>query len=249
MQSHPYFEHQGIALFSHRGSTPPTENTSEAFANALANGAQYIETDVRCTKDGHAVLFHDESLKRLTGSADRVSSLNLEQFQQLEFRDGGTPTTLQAALETFPEAKFNLDIKDPLAVIPTVRVIENLKAHDRVLISSFSEATRKKALSMFTKPVATSTSAPLVLKLRLRCALGLDILKLLEGIGAVQVPPSMYGIRFDTKRFIRQVLATGTQIHFWTINDAASIRRLVSLGACGIVTDDTKLADAILRNS
>lgn len=247
MQKHPYFSKNSVALFAHRGFVPPTENTIEAFQNAIRCGAEYIETDVRCTKDGQAVLFHDDDLKRLAKSDEKVSSINLAEFRELKFPKGGTPTTLEDALVQLPNVKFNLDIKDPLAVIPAVRIIEQLGAHNRVLISSFSEKTRKKALSLLTKKVATSTSAPLVLKVRLRALFGLEISTILDGIGAVQVPPSMYGIRFDTKRFIKQILKTGTQIHFWTINSEKQIRRLVALGANGIVTDNTELAGIILR--
>lgn len=249
MQDHPYFSCTGVALLAHRGFTPPTENTFESIKHAIDFGAGYIETDVRCTRDGHAVLFHDEDLRRLTGSDEKVSSLSLEEFRQLKFQDGGTPTTLVEALEKFPGMKFNLDIKDPLAVNPTVRAIEANRAHSRVLISSFSESTRQKALAQVSKPVATSASASLVLRVRLRAFLGLDVSKLLDGIGAVQVPASMYGIRFDTKRFIRQILRTGTFIHFWTINNEKTIKRLVRCGANGIVTDNTELAGRILGKS
>lgn len=246
MQEHPYFSCNGIALLAHRGFCPPSENTIESFKHALDFGAEYIETDIRCSSDGHAVLFHDEDLKRLTGSSERVSSLTLSEFRKLEFRNGGTPTTLAEALEKFPTLKFNLDIKDPLAISPTVRAIESAQAHSRVLISSFSETTRRKALALFSKPVATSASASLVLKVRFRALIGLNIEKLLWQIGALQVPASMYGIRFDTKRFIRLVQSTGTLMHFWTINDEKSIKRLVKRGANGIVTDNTELAGQIL---
>ncbi len=221
----------------------------EAFQHAVDCGADYIETDIRCTQDGHAVLFHDEDLRRLARIEQTVRSLTLAEFKSLKFIDGGTPITLIEALDAFPLMKFNLDIKDPLAIIPTVRAIESRGAHNRVLISSFSETTRRKAVSLVTKPVATSTSASLVLKLRWRSLLGLEIKSLLDGIGAVQVPPSMYGIRFDSKRFVQKVLASGTQIHFWTINDEKSIRRLIALGANGIVTDNTELAGRILGKS
>ncbi|MEY4654748.1 MAG: hypothetical protein RL523_147 [Actinomycetota bacterium] len=249
MQNHPYFSGSGIALFAHRGYSPPSENTFEAIKHAIDFGAEYIETDVRCTRDGHAVLFHDEDLKRLTGSEEKVSSLNLKEFKLLKFVQGGSPTTLIEALEQFPKMKFNLDIKDPLAVNPTVRAIESCSAHQRVLISSFSESTRQKAIALVSKPVATSASASLVLRVRLRAFFGFGISNLLNNVGALQVPASMYGIRFDTKRFIRQISKTGTLIHFWTINDEKSIRRLINRGANGIVTDNTELAGRILGKS
>jgi glycerophosphoryl diester phosphodiesterase len=40
-------------------------------------GAQYIETDVRITKDGHILVCHDEDFDRLCGDPRKVCDVNL----------------------------------------------------------------------------------------------------------------------------------------------------------------------------
>jgi glycerophosphoryl diester phosphodiesterase len=76
MQNHPYFITDKLIVLAHRGGTDPTENTIEAIANALKAGTDVIETDIRATKDGVAVLFHDDTIERLTGQNLRVEDLD-----------------------------------------------------------------------------------------------------------------------------------------------------------------------------
>jgi glycerophosphoryl diester phosphodiesterase len=56
-------------------------------------------------------------------------------------------------------------------------------------------------------------------------------------------------IKLDSKRFMKKVLATGTQLHYWTINDPKEVLELASLGASGIVTDVPELAVQTLRKA
>lgn len=233
-----------MVVFAHRGFTPPFENSIGAFERALDAGADYIETDVRATKDGIAVLCHDQELTRIAGVKKEIAELNLSELIEIL----QVPTLLEA-LNKFPTAKFNIDIKETRAIDSTVSAIETAQAHHRVLVSSFSNSIRVSALSKFTKPVATSASSSIVIKVWLRSFFGLKLDHILSGIGALQVPTSRFGMKFDSKRFISSVSNTGTQIHFWTINQADQMRRLVALGAHGIITDKTDLAVKTLRKT
>lgn len=60
--------HRG-APYDHRYQ----ENTIASFRRAYLSGADAIELDVRLTKDGIPVVFHDENLKELTGLDKKVS--------------------------------------------------------------------------------------------------------------------------------------------------------------------------------
>lgn len=65
-------------LIAHRGgSWEAPENTIQAFNYALLMGAQFLETDVRITKDGHIIVCHDEDFSRLCGDPRKVSDTNL----------------------------------------------------------------------------------------------------------------------------------------------------------------------------
>ena len=252
MQKHSYFITDKVIVLAHRGGTNPTENTIQAITKALEAGTDVIETDIQATKDGVAVLFHDDTIERLTGKNIRVDELDWAELSKFELAGGTEIASLEAALTSFPQARFNIDVKAEGSIDNLVHVVESHNAHDRILVSSFSNKRRLKALKRFSQPVATSASASGVLKTWLFCFFGVSTKKLaksLEGIGALQIPRHFKFLRLDTPRFIRQVKATGTLIHYWTINEPEEIIELASLGADGIVTDVPELAVQTLRKA
>jgi glycerophosphoryl diester phosphodiesterase len=66
-----------LTTVAHRGaSAVAPENTLAAFRRALALGADVIETDVRPSKDGELVLFHDDDLRRIARRPERIEELD-----------------------------------------------------------------------------------------------------------------------------------------------------------------------------
>lgn len=229
-----YFAHRGLA--QHKNLD---ENTIAAFSEALAHGATHLESDTQATSDGHAVLFHDDDLLRVAGDPRKISALPLSELQEIRLRFDGAIPTLGEALTHFPTAFFNLDIKSPGAIEPTIRAIEETRSHDRVLISSFSNPIRRKALQGFSKPIATSASASLALAAWFSHSFlfGLGFGQIVRGIDALQVPPKKSFVKFADSTFIQRAQSHRIEVHFWTINDPAEARELLSMGADGIVSD------------
>jgi glycerophosphoryl diester phosphodiesterase len=281
MQIHPYFASDEVLVLAHRGGTDPTENTLEAFKIAIAQGADIIETDIRATKDGFAVLFHDELIERVVDweygrqyeeiflethhkwdfiseaearfrNGPKVQDFTLLELKAFHLRGGTRVPSLAEALEAFPKMKFNIDIKAKAAIPDLVATIEKLKAHDRVLVSSFSNARRLRALKKFSQPVATSASASIVIKVWFYSLIGLSTsftARALDGIGAMQIPRSIGFMKLDSPKFMTKVLATGTKLHYWTINNPQEMLELTMRGATGIVSDMSELAVQTLRKA
>ncbi|MHB0952985.1 MAG: glycerophosphodiester phosphodiesterase [Allorhizobium sp.] len=68
----------------HRGSSiGAVENTLAAFKLAIAEGADFIETDLRLTRDGIPVAFHDANLERLHGDPRSVAELDLAELRAI----------------------------------------------------------------------------------------------------------------------------------------------------------------------
>ncbi len=77
-----------IVNYAHRGASAyAPENTVPAFDLGIEMGADGIETDIRMTKDGVLVLFHDDTLMRLAGNPAAVEDLT---FEELSLIDLGT---------------------------------------------------------------------------------------------------------------------------------------------------------------
>lgn len=72
-------------IIAHRGASAlAPENTLAAFKKAMADNAEGIEFDVRLSKDGTVVVFHDATLGRLTDKKNLVSSLTTEELQKID---------------------------------------------------------------------------------------------------------------------------------------------------------------------
>ncbi len=83
----------GFIVISHRGShLIKPENTIEAFEDAITAGADYVEMDLRTTKDGYLVLCHDENVNRVSNGKGNVKDLTLEEISKLDLpgKDGKT---------------------------------------------------------------------------------------------------------------------------------------------------------------
>jgi glycerophosphoryl diester phosphodiesterase len=237
-------------VIAHRGfAADAPENTLLAFANALALGVTHLETDVRATRDGTPVLWHDRTVERLGGSSARIADLDIAQLRAIDLGSGQRVATLREALEAFPDACFNIDVKSLDAADGSVEVITALGAGHRVLLTSFSERRRARAVRALPG-VATSASAPRLAVAVLACRLGLTpVARLaLRRIDAVQMPDRVLRVRTTTPRMVRRLHRAVREVHVWTINDPVVMRALVDAGVDGVVTDRSDEARAALHH-
>lgn len=119
-----------MQILAHRGyhaSLP--ENTLEAFAAAMSLGCDGIETDVRLSADQVLVLFHDRVVQGVA-----VSSLTQRELSE---RCGYAVPSLAAALQAFPLALWNIEIKTTAAAGPALALLQQYQASHRLLITSF----------------------------------------------------------------------------------------------------------------
>lgn len=250
---HLYFSPSKPRVLAHRGlaiAPGVDENTFLAFEAAVAAGVSYIESDIQVTRDGIPVLFHDDDLSRVAGVSKRIDQITLLELSQISLVGGGQVPTLEQTLIRFSDTLFNLDVKAWGAIKPAMEVINRLEAHDRVLVSAFSEIRRRAALRLLTSPLASSAGSGLVIALYLTSLLGLTGLMkaLAKSANALQVPMRLGPLRFDSPNFISKVHRAGLEIHFWTINEVPEMERLISLGADALVTDRADLALELLKN-
>jgi glycerophosphoryl diester phosphodiesterase len=135
---------------------------------------------------------------------------------------------------------FNVDCKPPGpgAAAALVRVVRGMKAQDRVLIASFRTRTLRQVRDLGYEGKTGLGQSEIVRLVVIPYAL----LRAVPVYGnAAQVPTRAFGIRLDTRRFVDKCHALGLIVHYWTINDPREARRLVELGADGVMTDDPRL--------
>ncbi|MGV9320923.1 glycerophosphodiester phosphodiesterase [Streptomyces sp. NPDC003660] len=233
---HPYLDHPGPIPFAHRGGAADgVENTVAQFRRAVELGYRYIETDVHLTADGTLVAFHDDSLDRVTDGTGRVADLPWAEVRQARV-GGREPVPLFAELlETFPEVRWNVDVKAEAALLPFLDLVGRADAWDRVCLGSFSEARVRRAQRLAGPRLATSFGTLGVLGLRLR-SWGLPA-PVRGSAVAAQVPEAQSGVPVADRRFVRAAHALGLQVHVWTVNAPERMHRLLDLGVDGIMTD------------
>ncbi|UVJ39681.1 glycerophosphodiester phosphodiesterase family protein [Arthrobacter sp. CJ23] len=249
----PYFSRPdgsaGPLALAHRGySRDGLENSMAAFRAAVELGIGHLETDVHTTADGVLLLFHDDSLDRVTDRSGRIAHLTAAEVAQA--RIGGReaiPTFDQLATE-FPRARLNLDVKDWNSVRTLAAAIEKHQAHGRVLVTSFSDRRRRAVLRLLSRRTASSagmflTAAFVLLGPLLPTGL---LRRLLHDVDAFQVPVGFGPVRVITAGFLRRAHRLGILVHVWTINDPAHMRELLDLGLDGIVTDRSDLLKDVL---
>lgn len=71
-------------IFAHRGASAyEPDNTMEAFELAHKMGADGIELDVRLTSDGQMVIFHDNTLDRMTNMRGTIPEYTLAELKAM----------------------------------------------------------------------------------------------------------------------------------------------------------------------
>lgn len=166
----PYFDSPAPIALAHRGGAryAPNvgrENTLAAFRTAYDLGYRYLETDVHATVDGHLVALHDTRLDRVSDRSGAIADLTWEQVRRA--RVGGEPVPLLSdLLEALPDARFNIDLKSPGAVVPAAQAILAAGALDRVCLGSFSQRRLSHARELLGPRVATAAGGPGVATLR-----------------------------------------------------------------------------------
>ena len=91
--------------FAHRGlhGAGASENGMAAFNAAIAQGYG-AECDVRLSRDGVAMVFHDAALSRVTGVEGVVAGRTAAQLEQLRLEDGGGIPRLNTLLQACGQA-------------------------------------------------------------------------------------------------------------------------------------------------
>ena len=232
---HPFFKDYSFYGFVHRGGDEEkTENTLEAFQYSSDLGFVFMETDVQLTSDGKVVIFHDSDLKRVAGLNKRINELTLKEIKEIDLINGGRIPSLEETLSSFPNLRFNIDIKVDFAVDQTIKIVNDQDAFNRVCLAAFSTNRLNRIRKLTDSNLCSSMGQAEIVKL-LFSSFGLN-LKTSPGLCA-QVPVSQFGIPIVTKRFIKKVHDLNKFIHVWTIDETEEMYRLIDLGVDGLMTD------------
>ena len=88
------------------------ENSMLAFDKALEKGYS-IEVDVNMTQDGYIVVFHDNSLKRMTGIKNDITTMTLSEIKKLKLlgTENKIPTFEDVLLQVSGKVPILIEVK------------------------------------------------------------------------------------------------------------------------------------------
>ncbi|MEW6323158.1 MAG: glycerophosphodiester phosphodiesterase [Acidobacteriota bacterium] len=257
--SPPVFDAPHPLVFAHRGGRAlGPENTLVAFARGMAAGADGLECDVQLAADGTVVVCHDTTLERTTNASGPVAARTAAELARLDAawhfgeQDGfpfrgqgiGIPT-LADVLRAHPDARLIIEMKgsDPRLGPAVVEVVRRLDAVDRVCLGSFTPSVIRAARAAGPE-VATSACQPEVQWAIYRAWLRLPLPWATPYV-AFQVPEVMGPARVASQAFIRHAAREGHSVQVWTVNEPATMTRLLDWGANGLISDRPDVAVAV----
>ncbi|HEY6424960.1 MAG TPA: glycerophosphodiester phosphodiesterase [Pseudonocardiaceae bacterium] len=246
--SHPFLEGPFPRAFAHRGwhldELAGMENSLAAFRRAAAEGYRYLETDVRATRDGVAVVLHDATLDRTTDRSGKVAQLDWAAVRTA--RVGGREPVCRLAdlLEEVPDAFLNIDVKADSAAAPVLRLLRSTGSWHRVCLASFSEARLQRMRAVAGPQLLTSMGSASAIALRMRSVLAFG--PPIRG-GLAQLPVHQYGITLVDRALLHYAQQRGLEVHVWTVDRAAEMEALLDLGVGGLITDRPDVLREVLR--
>jgi glycerophosphoryl diester phosphodiesterase len=99
----PVARHKFIVI-AHRGDhVLVPENTLAAYENGIKNGVDFVEIDLRTTKDSVLVIMHDATVDRMTNGKGKVSDLTYAELKKLQVIDKMKDTNASYRIPTFEE--------------------------------------------------------------------------------------------------------------------------------------------------
>jgi glycerophosphoryl diester phosphodiesterase len=262
----PWLERRVIAYAHQGGAWESPSSTLHTIDHALEVGATGVELDVHATADGELVVCHDATVDRTTAAQGTIASFTLAQLRAMDFsywwipgadvtpghpdseypfrgQAPGDPAfgiaTLREVLERYPGVVLNLDIKQTAPVVAPyeeslARLLAEFGRTDDVIVASFLDPATD-AFRAFAPDVPTSAGTMATAAAWQAVQAGEDLPP--SPAVAFQVPERQGDLVIVDEAFVAAAHRAGKAVHVWTVNEAASMERLLGLGVDGIISD------------
>ncbi len=244
-------------VVAHRGASHENaEHTLGAYLQALEQGADALECDVRLTADGHLVCVHDRDLRRTASSKGVVSAMELADLDQLDFAAWKNPWA------DFDDEAPDRD-PDRDGVLTLRRLLETVAGYERPVQlaietkhpTRYAGLVERKLVEMLEEFGWTGADAPLrvmsfsyvALQRVQRLAPDLPLVMLVEHARHWPVLRPLVdddwivGPGIATLRrhpaFARRLADSGRGVHVWTVNTESDLRTCLDLGVEAVITD------------
>jgi len=243
------------------------ENTMRAFDMADSIGTDMLEMDIQMTKDSILITFHDDILDKRTNTTGYIKDYTFENLKDVNFafnyRDtaGYYPyreskinvTSLESVFEKYStkhpmciEIKVYDEIPAQVACRQLHRLINKYNIADKVIVSCFEDNILKYFRIISDNKIRTAASLKETKTFVLLNTFHFAQL-FMDDVDVLQIPVEKSGYKLDDKNLIDAAHRKNIAVHYWTINDPEEMKRLIEIGADGIITDRPDIMREVLN--
>ena len=219
--------------FAHRGASEyAPENTLSSFYLGLLQGANGIETDVQRTKDGVLVLFHDDTVDRVTDGSGRLCDFTLEELKKLKIYGNNTTgfydriVTLREFLEKFSnyDITFAIELKGAGVEEETLSMIEEFGIMEKTTFTSFKfdyikkikELNKNARVGWLTDDITD------------------DTVERLKEIGGEEICPKA---EIVTNNLMKKWRSESLGVRAWGVSDVSLMKKMCDLKVDGMTVN------------
>lgn len=239
-------------IYAHRGASGyAPENTLRAFDLAANMHADGVEIDVQRTKDGKLVVFHDETLERVTQGTGLLSEYTydeLKQYPLLHAVDGAREDTIPLFSDVLSllrrrSLKLNVELKNSRNPYPGMEaeVLQMVREADMVeqtMYSSFNHYSLLRIKELQPSALCGILyEASLIHPWRYAASIGMDALH-----------PQYAEPMLIERSEVREAHKLHLEVNPWIVNDTVDIRECVLLGCDRIISNYPDRAVSVLKS-
>jgi len=240
---------QSVSAIAHRGfSKAAPENTLAAYRKAIELRPDFMECDVRRTKDGQLIVIHDKTVDRTTNGKGLVADMAMAELRQLsagswvgpEFAGEKLPTLEEALDLAKGKVVLVIEIKEAGTEDLVVEMIRSREMSGEVMICSFhyKVGVRMPALEPQI-PFSPIIHIP-------KPAGPEEAVRLADEAAAVNGAIWAVNYQAITPALVDATHSANMLLEAWTVDDEADMRRLVDLGVDVIGSNDVGLLIRVL---
>ncbi len=219
--------------YAHRGASEyAPENTLSSFYLGLLQGANGIETDVQKTKDGVLVLFHDDTIDRVSDGSGKLCDYTWEELKKLKIYGNCTTwyydriVTLREFLEKFSQynISFAIELKGADVEEETLAMVKEFGIMDQTTFTSFNFEYIKKIKELDQSArVGWLTSS-----------INDEVIKRLLDIGGEELAPKA---EFITAELMEKWRKSGLGVRAWGISNIGLMKQMCQLKVDGMTVN------------
>lgn len=239
-------------IIAHRGASElAPENTLAAFRRAVDDGAEGIEFDVRLSKDGEAMVFHDATLRRVSDRKGLVSNLTAAELQKIDVGSwfkrlqpnsdfaGETIPTLQTVLDFLKDFKgliyIELKCREPEAeklAKAVCALVSDSPLLKQLIIKSFQLEAIPHVKKFCPQVKTAALFAPKIMTI-------LRKEKRLVNI-ASEIGADMVSVHFSlaTRKLMKKAEKKNLPVTIWTADNPRWMKRAVHLELFAVITNN-----------